>query len=71
MRRRKRTTPPHSDDARQGWKSKLQTVQVRFQNDNSFQANSQYAVRLLATRYRLSLASATVIAGLVGIGSRA
>ena len=68
MRNRKRTAPPSWEGARRGWESSKQTVQVHSQQDNSFPVNTQYAVRMLATRYHLTLASATVVADLAGYG---
>jgi hypothetical protein len=68
MRKRKRTAPPLMDGARQGWESKQQTVQVHSQKDNSFSVNAQYAVRMLAVRYRLSLLTAQVVADQAGLG---
>ena len=65
MRNRKRTTPPW---ARRGWESKLQTVQVHSQQDNSFSVNTQYAVRMLAVRYRLTLPIAQVVVDHAGLG---
>ena len=68
MRNRKRTTSPSWEGRRRGWESSKQTVQVHSQQDNSFSVNTQYAVRMLAARYRLSLPRANVIADLAGLG---
>jgi hypothetical protein len=68
MMNRKRTTPPSWEGARRGWESSKQTVQVHSLKDNSISVNTQYAVRILAARYRLSLPRANVIADLAGLG---
>lgn len=68
MADRKRTTPPPCEGVRQGWESKLKTVQVYSQKDNSFPVNMQCAVRMLTTRYHLTSASAAIVADLVGYG---
>jgi hypothetical protein len=68
MADRKRTTPPPCEGVRQGWESKLQTVQVYSQKDNSFPVNMQCAVRILSARYRLTMPIAQVVADHAGLG---
>jgi hypothetical protein len=69
MRNRERITPPTWEGMRRGnRKVNKQTVQVRSHNITHFSTKMQYAARVLAARYGLSLSRARVVASLAGIG---